>query len=120
MSSRTPPAFGNTYHDDFGIKYEGKEQANHLLAALTDHYKIENDWEGKLYCGIELGWNYEGRWVDTSMRTYVSNQLVRYDYPQPKGLQQTPYRYIARRCKMYQDPAKLPSSTPKASYMPSK
>ena len=46
--------------DDFGIKYEGKEHADHLLVALTDHYKIENDWEGKLYCGIELGWNYEG------------------------------------------------------------
>ena len=29
--------------DDFGIKYEGKEHANHLLTALTDHYKIENN-----------------------------------------------------------------------------
>ena len=33
--------------DNFGINYEGREHANHLLAALTDHYKIENDWEGK-------------------------------------------------------------------------
>ena len=32
--------------DDFEIKYEGKKHADHFLAALTDHYKIENDWEG--------------------------------------------------------------------------
>ena len=32
--------------DGFGIKYVGKEHADHLLAVLTDHYKIENDWEG--------------------------------------------------------------------------
>ena len=46
--------------DDFGIKYVGKEHADHHLAALTDHYKIENDWEGKLYCGIKLRSDYEG------------------------------------------------------------
>ena len=62
--------------DDFGIKYMGKEHADHLLSALTDHYKIENNWEGKLYCGIELRWNYEGGWLDTSMSTYVHHQLV--------------------------------------------
>ena len=70
--------------DDFEIKHEGKEHADHLLAALTDCYKIENYWGGKLYCGIELGWNYERGWVDTSMRTYVNIQLVLYDHPQPK------------------------------------
>ena len=29
--------------DDFGIKYKGKEHANHLMTALTHHYKIENN-----------------------------------------------------------------------------
>ena len=45
--------------DDFGVKYEGKEHVDHLLAALEDNYTIENDWEGKLYCSIELNWNFE-------------------------------------------------------------
>ena len=77
--------------DDFGIKYVGKEHADDLLAALTDHYKIENDWEGKLYCHIELRWDYEGGWVNTSMSTYVHHQLVRYDHPLPKHRKRTPY-----------------------------
>ena len=29
--------------DDLDIKYEGKEHANHLLSALTNHYKIKSD-----------------------------------------------------------------------------
>ena len=77
--------------DDFGIKYVGKEHTDHLLSSLTDYYKIENDWEGKLYCGIKLWWDYEGGWVNTPMRTYVHHQLVRYNHPLPKRPQQTPY-----------------------------
>ena len=59
--------------DDFGVKYEGKEYVEHLLVALESNYTIENDWEGKLYCGIELNWKYEECWVDTEMSTYVAN-----------------------------------------------
>ena len=76
---------------DFDIKYVGTEHADHLLSALTDYNKIETNWKGELYCGIELRWDYKGGWVDTSMRTYVHHQLVRYDYPLPKRPQQTPY-----------------------------
>ena len=43
------PIFVTIVVDDFGIKYKSKEHADHLLAALIDYYKIENDWEGKLY-----------------------------------------------------------------------
>ncbi|KAL7474105.1 hypothetical protein ACHAW6_000097, partial [Cyclotella cf. meneghiniana] len=44
--------------NDFGIKYVGKEHANHLLAALQEHYTLDIDWAGKLYCGITLDWDY--------------------------------------------------------------
>ena len=37
--------------DDFGIKYVGKEHADHPLSGLTDYYKIENDRKRALYCG---------------------------------------------------------------------
>ncbi|KAL7479098.1 hypothetical protein ACHAW6_004846, partial [Cyclotella cf. meneghiniana] len=45
--------------DDFGIKYIGKEHANHLLAALQKNFILEMKWAGKLYCGITLDWDYE-------------------------------------------------------------
>ena len=70
------PIFFTLGVDDFAIIYEGMEHADHLLAALTNHYKIENDWEGKLYCGIKSGRDYEGGWVGTAIATYVHNQLV--------------------------------------------
>ncbi len=43
--------------DFFGIKYIGKEHANHLIAALQEHYTLDIDWAGKLYYGITLDWD---------------------------------------------------------------
>ena len=40
--------------DDFGIKYERREDIKHLLNALKTIYKISEDWDGKLYCGLNL------------------------------------------------------------------
>jgi hypothetical protein len=41
--------------DDFGIKYIGKENLQHLYDALQkETYKIVEDLEGNLYCGITL------------------------------------------------------------------
>jgi hypothetical protein len=40
--------------DYFGVKYVGKEHADHLLNSLKQHYEVTEDWEGKLYCGILL------------------------------------------------------------------
>jgi hypothetical protein len=34
--------------DDFGIKYVGKEHAQHLKNPLKEHYKLTCDWTGKL------------------------------------------------------------------------
>jgi hypothetical protein len=38
--------------DNFGIKYVGRKHIEHLLRAIKTHYKVSEDWEGKLYCGI--------------------------------------------------------------------
>ena len=40
--------------DDFWIKYELQEDITHLLDALKTIYKISEDWDGKLYCGLNL------------------------------------------------------------------
>ena len=49
--------------DDFAIKYERQEDITHLLDALKMIYKISEDWNGKLYCGINLEWDYYKREV---------------------------------------------------------
>ena len=38
--------------DDFGIKYERQEDITHLLDALKTIYNISEDWDGKLYYGL--------------------------------------------------------------------
>ena len=47
--------------DDFGIRYNSEQDANHLLNALRDLYDISVDWAGKLYCGLTLAWDYHNR-----------------------------------------------------------
>ena len=45
--------------DDFGIKYVGKQHVEYLVHCLKKNYaKVSEDWEGKLYCGITLDWDY--------------------------------------------------------------
>jgi hypothetical protein len=45
--------------DDLGIKYVGKEHAEHLVQALQDLYIVSANWKGELYCGpLTIKWNY--------------------------------------------------------------
>eukprot|EP00804_Cyclotella_cryptica_P013531 CCRYP_017239-RA/>CCRYP_017239-RA protein AED:0.45 eAED:0.45 QI:0/0/0/1/1/1/2/0/507 len=58
--------------DDFGIKYVGKEHAEHLLNALQQHYTLDIDWSGTLYCGIALKWDYLNYTVTSRKSSNVS------------------------------------------------
>jgi hypothetical protein len=40
--------------DDFGIKYVGKEHAEHLIKSLKEKYKLTEDLAGDSYCCITL------------------------------------------------------------------
>ncbi len=63
--------------NNFGIKYIGIENLQHLCDALrTETYEIAEDWECNLYCGIILKWNYTKQYVDLSMAAYVTKQLT--------------------------------------------
>ena len=65
--------------DDFGIKYVGKQHVEHLVHCLKKHYAIVSEyWEGKLYCGITLDWDYIEHWVDISMPRYIKRLRQRY------------------------------------------
>ena len=58
--------------DDFGVKYTRRKDAEHLLRILeTEFTEVSTDWEGALYCGITLEWNYKERWLDISMPGYI-------------------------------------------------
>ena len=54
--------------DNFGVKYVGREHADHLCEAIQKcGYKIETDWKGNLYYGVTLAWNYRERYLDVTM-----------------------------------------------------
>ncbi len=76
--------------DDFGIKYVGKEHADHLIKCLKEKYKLTEDWTGNLYCGITLDWNYEARTLDISMPGYIKKQLLKYKHIMQR-IQHCPY-----------------------------
>ena len=46
--------------DDFGVKYTRRKDAEHMLGILEKEFTaLSTDWDGALYCGITLEWNYE-------------------------------------------------------------
>ena len=57
--------------DNFGVKYKGKEHAQHLAAALKQHYEVTTDWKGELFIGVNLTWDYKNCTVQLSMPNYV-------------------------------------------------
>jgi hypothetical protein len=87
----TQPVTFTIIVDDFGIKYAGKENADHLQNALKEHYEVTKDWTGKLNCGISLDWDYENNTVDLSMPGYIANALHKFKHKQPERPQHAPY-----------------------------
>jgi len=83
--------------DDFGVKYVGKQHADHLLKTLHKWYKTSIDWEGSLYCGITLKWNYDERYLNISMSGYVAKVLQRFKHDKPRKPQHSPYQPQPRK-----------------------
>ena len=73
--------------DDFGVKYVGKEHANHLMSVLQPHYVVLSDWTGKRYISLDLDWDYSQRKVHLSMLTYVLDALKRFHHHHPQHSQ---------------------------------
>ena len=70
--------------DDFGVKFVGKEHADHLKMVLEQYYKITVDWEGEKYVGIDLKWDYQRRNLDTSVNGYVEQALHKVQHKKAK------------------------------------
>ena len=82
--------------DDFGIKYQGEENAMHLINALREEYEIDVDWKGELYCGVSLRWNYNEGYVDSSMPGYARKQLKKYNHISKRKVH-TPLQPLPRK-----------------------
>jgi hypothetical protein len=53
------------------------------LNALKEFYEVSTDYEGSLYVGITIEWDYVNRTCDISMPGYVKKQLLKYKHPMP-------------------------------------
>ena len=80
--------------DDFGVKYTGKQHADHLMSVLKKHYAISQDWEGKRYLGLDLDWDYTKRQVHLSMLNYVADAIKRFHHEQPRKPEDQPYPHV--------------------------
>jgi hypothetical protein len=92
---KTRPVTFSLCVDDFGVKYVGKEHAQHLEQVLRKKYRITSDWTGSLYVGLTLQWNYKSRTVDLSMPGYVAKALERFQHPTPTRPQHSPHDWQA-------------------------
>jgi hypothetical protein len=77
----------------FVVTYVTKADAHHLRNALLQHYEITTDWDGTVYSGITLEWDYNKRTCDISMPGYITNVLNKFQHDTPKTPQHTPSRY---------------------------
>ena len=78
--------------DDFGVKYVGRDHAEHLQKAITDSgYRIKSDWTGGKYIGITLDWEYDRRRVHLSMPGYNAKALIRFQHKKPARRQDSPH-----------------------------
>ena len=79
--------------DDFGVKYVGREHAEHLREVIASKYKMTVDWSGELYLGIRLKWDYVNRTVDMDMPEYINKALQRFAHPLPTRPQHSPHAW---------------------------
>ena len=80
--------------DDFGVKYVGKQHAEHLLNVIRTDYDVTTDWEGKRYLGLTFDWDYPNRQVHLSMPEYVKDALIRFKREHPRRKQTAPHASI--------------------------
>ena len=77
--------------DDFGVKYTSMDDAMHLINALKERYQITSDFDGKIFLGLHLDWNYKKRTVRISMPGYVRRALARFQHKAPRSPQHSPH-----------------------------
>jgi hypothetical protein len=77
--------------DDFGMKYTRQEDIDHLIKCIKKKYELTEDWDGNLYCGICLKWDYNAHTLEISKPGYIIKQLQKYKHASPPKPQHCPY-----------------------------
>ena len=98
--------------DDFGVKYFNQEDADPLLNAIRQHYKVSVDYEGKNYCGLQISWHYEKRFVDINIPGYIDRLLHKFQFQAPKYPTFSPYTWTPPAYGKTVQYAKQPHNTP--------
>ena len=101
--------------DDFGVKYVGRENAEHLINNLQKDFSLSEDWDGALYCGITLQWDYKNRDLFISMPGYVEKTLKKYKHPAPITPQHSPYPIPPRKYGKESQVPDTPDTSPLVS-----
>jgi hypothetical protein len=84
--------------DNFGVKYTGKEHADHLMAILEENYTISHNWSGSRYLRMYIDWDYASNEVYLSMLSYVQDALKRFHHVRPRRKQDRPHPHIKPMC----------------------
>ena len=73
--------------DDFCVEYVGRKHAEHLASVLKKYHDISEDWEGKIFAGIDLIWDYaqkhSGRTCRLWMKIYIPKILFKVGHKLP-------------------------------------
>ena len=79
FTHKTRPIWFKLAVDDFGVKYIGREHAEHLMTVLKKHYNMKEDWKGELYYVMTLKWYYAEEYVNISISNHVHKKLIEYN-----------------------------------------
>ena len=56
-------------------------------------YKVTTEWDGKIYVGISLNWDYDKGTFQLSMSGYVHVEFHNFQHKNSKTAQYSPYPY---------------------------
>jgi hypothetical protein len=79
--------------DDFGVKYVGREHAEHLMECINKNYNIPSNWKGSAYCVLTLEWDYKKRTVDLYMPEYLKGSLHKCQHAAPARPEHAPHTW---------------------------
>ena len=67
----------------------------YLVESLQQDYELAINWNGTLFCGITLTWNYTNQTVNLSMPAYIAETLTKFQYSPPVHPQHLPHKHNA-------------------------
>jgi hypothetical protein len=122
QSKTTPGLWKHEWHpvwfslvvNDFGVKYIGKEHAQHLLQTVQKYDKCLFEPEGERYCRLTIKWDYQGNKVHIAMPFYLKNTLKRFQHPPPIVLQDQLHPHIKKQYGAKIQHAKPHDDTPRS------